>query len=65
VVRATWHGAAWELCVPAAEVGGRAELPFAVAYADADPGETSTVLASAPLADDVPLGVLLLDAPRG
>lgn len=65
VVRREWLGAAWELCVPTAELEARATLPFAVSYADADPGEAPTVLASAPLADGTPLGELLLDAPQG
>ncbi|MDP2317684.1 MAG: hypothetical protein Q8P41_32660 [Pseudomonadota bacterium] len=58
-----WLGAAYEVCVPSAAVRASDQLPFAVVYTDADPGEPTTVLASAPEADGAPLGELLLLAP--
>lgn len=59
----TWLGAAYEACVPTSAVRSSDQLPFAVLYADADPGEPTTVLTSAPEVDGVPLGELQLRAP--
>lgn len=59
----TWLGAAYEACVPTMSVRATDRLPFAVAYRDADPGEPTTVLTSAPAVGGAPLGELLLLAP--
>lgn len=66
----TWLGAVFEACFPMDAVASD-PLPFAVQFDDADPGEATTVLVSAPSSapgpgiagDGVPLGELILDAP--
>ncbi len=63
----TWLGAAYEACIPShalsGALGGADPLPFAVLYADADPGQPTTVLTSAPEVGGVPLGELVLLTP--
>ncbi len=59
----TWLGGTYEVCVPTSALPARDQLPFAVLYADADPGESTTVLTSAPDADGMPLGELQLSPP--
>ncbi len=63
VLRPTWRGGSYEACLPTSAARASDELPFAVVFTDADPGEATTVLASAPERDGLPLGELLLDAP--
>ncbi|MDP2305233.1 MAG: hypothetical protein Q8P18_04320 [Pseudomonadota bacterium] len=59
----TWLGATYEACVPSSALRATDRLPFAVLYEDADPGEPTAVITSAPEVDGVPLGELLLLAP--
>jgi len=64
VMRPSWRGGSYEACLPASAARSSDELPFAVVFWDADTGEPTTVLASAPEREGLPLGELLLDAPQ-
>lgn len=59
-----WWGVSWERCAPTARLPTVGVLPLAVSFVDHDPGETMTILATAPIKDGVALGELVLDAPR-
>lgn len=59
-----WWGSSWERCEPTAHLPALGVLPFAVSFVDHDPGQTTTILATAPIDGGVALGELVLDAPR-